>query len=81
MLSLEGLADQQASEQILIFVFAVAQAILYFVAWMVPHRVHRLRGELTARDWTSLTVAAWVCGLSFAVLGFLPSDWPWRLLR
>jgi hypothetical protein len=57
--------------------FAISILLIDFVAWIIPHRVAKFKRKGEASAWVSLTLAAWICAISLALLCALPSNWPW----
>ncbi|MFK7735782.1 MAG: hypothetical protein AB8B50_07135 [Pirellulaceae bacterium] len=64
-------------DHLLPMVFAFTWLLLSFVAWMIPARLYRFLQQGQAKEWVSLTLAAWIAFLCLGLVAFLPSAWPW----
>ena len=79
-MELDSGPNEIVKDQIVASVYALSVSLLFFVAWMVPHRVSVFQRKGGATQWAWLALAAWLACLSFTVLFTLPASWPWKLL-
>jgi hypothetical protein len=62
--------------------FGLMIVVASFVVWMVPRRLSLCQQSgKQPKDWLTLTIAAWLGLLAFAVVGVLPTTWPWIYFR
>lgn len=71
--------SRDASAAAIVVLFSLSMLVVNSIVWYIPYRLSAFSARGTTSDWVSLTMAAWICVLSLAVVLALPFRWPWMV--